>query len=256
MLAPLAARHGLSVAAFQRRFVALLGVSPRLLRDAARLGRMKQVLRAGGSVTEAIHAAGFGSSSRVYEPAGRALGMRLSDYRRGAAGEEIRWACRSSSLGPLLIAATSRGVCWAQFGASSRALLQSLQTEFPRAVLLPSAAGPELGHWMQALDTHLEGRGPRPRVPLDLRGTAFQVQVWSFLTALQDGETLSYAALAKGVGRCTATRAVAAACAANRIAVLVPCHKVLRSDGGLGGYRWGAARKQALLALEAGHTDR
>jgi AraC family transcriptional regulator of adaptative response/methylated-DNA-[protein]-cysteine methyltransferase len=162
----------------------------------------------------------------------------------------MRWVCCSTRLGPLLIAATARGVCFAQFGDSPGALLRRLQAEFPRAALLPGAAGRELDDWMQALDAHLEGRGPRPRVPLDLRGTLFQVQVWSFLSALQDGETLSYAALARSLGRPSATRAVAAACAANRIAVLVPCHQVLRSDGGLGGYRWGVSRKQALLETQ------
>ena len=249
-LAPLARRHGLSAAAFQRRFVALFGLSPRRLRDAARMGRLKQVLRRGGSVTEAIHEAGFGSTSRVYEPAARELGMSLSAYRRGAPGEEISWALRRTRLGPLLMAATARGVCFAQFGDDADALLDALGAEFPRARLQPSAAGGELDGWVAALEAHLDGHGPRPQLPLDLRGTAFQVQVWNFLTGLGEGETRSYAQLAQAVGKPRAVRAAASACAANRVAVLVPCHRVLRGDGGLGGYRWGEARKRALLRGE------
>lgn len=249
-LGPLAQRYGLSAAAFQRRFVALFGISPRRLRDAARMGRLKQVLRDGGSVTEAIHEAGFGSTSRVYEPARRELGMSLSAYRRGAPGEEISWALRPTRLGQLMMAATARGVCFAQFGDDPHALLAELNAEFPRARLQPSSAGDGLDGWIAALEAHLDGHAPRPQLPLDLRGTAFQVQVWEFLTGLREGETRSYAELAQAVGRPRAVRAAASACAANRVAVLVPCHRVLRGDGGLGGYRWGEARKRALLVAE------
>ncbi|MCK7594503.1 bifunctional transcriptional activator/DNA repair enzyme AdaA [Pseudomarimonas salicorniae] len=249
-LSELAARHGLSAAAFQRRFVALFGVSPRQLRDAARMGQLKQALRAGRGVTEAIHEAGFGSTSRVYEPAQRDLGMTLSAYRKGAAGEEISWAARRTGLGWLLMAATARGVCFAQFGSGRHALLADLQREFPRARLTASSAGDALDAWIEALERHLAGRAPRPQLPLDLRGTAFQIQVWEFLVGLHEGETRSYGELAAALGRPRAARAAAAACAANRVAVLVPCHRVLRGDGSLGGYRWGEARKRALLRGE------
>jgi AraC family transcriptional regulator of adaptative response/methylated-DNA-[protein]-cysteine methyltransferase len=249
-LAELAAQHALSVAAFQRRFVALFGISPRQLRDAARMGRLKQALRDGRSVTEAIHEAGFGSTSRVYEPAQRDLGMSLSAYRRGAPGEEISWAVRRTTLGWLLMAATGRGVCCVQFGDQRESLLEALHKEFPRATLVGAGPGGALDDWIVALESYLQGRAPRPQLSLDLRGTAFQIQVWEFLSGLREGETRSYAQLAREVGRPRATRAAASACAANRIAVLVPCHRVLRGDGGLGGYRWGESRKRALLRRE------
>ncbi len=255
-LAALAARFGLSAPAFQRRFVACIGVSPMRLQEAARMGRLKQALRAGARVTDAILEAGFGSTSRVYGEAQRDLGMTLSAYRRGAAGEHIAWATRHTELGWLLMAATERGVCFAQFGDDPDALLALLRQEFPHAALERSAADAggaaarALDAWIEALQAWLQDGGPRPELPLDLRGTAFQVRVWRFLQGLGEGRTLSYSALAAAIGQPRAVRAAASACAANRIAVLVPCHRVLRGDGGLGGYRWGLERKRALLARE------
>lgn len=251
-LATLASRAHLSPAHFQRRFKALLGVSPKAYQDGARLARLKAGLRSGGAVLDAIVGAGFSSTSRVYGEAARNLGMTPSAYRSGGAGETIAYACRATALGLLMMAATDRGVCFAQFGPSEAALRRELATEFPKATLAasPMADSPQLDSWISAFEAHLGGHAPRPDLPLDLRGTAFQVKVWRFLLGIRAGEVLSYGEVAAGIGAPNAVRAAASACAANRIAVLVPCHRVLRGDGGLGGYRWGIERKRALIDQE------
>jgi AraC family transcriptional regulator of adaptative response/methylated-DNA-[protein]-cysteine methyltransferase len=251
-LSALAARVGLSPSRLQRRFVDAFGVSPRAYQDAERHARYKAALRAGRRVTDAIVDAGYGSTSRVYGEATRQLGMTPRAYRAGGAGETIYHALRQTALGPLLMAATARGVCFAQFGDDQAALLAQLAAEFPAARLQPSdaAEAPALDAWIAALDAHLTDHAPRPDLPLDLRGTAFQVRVWQFLLGIPNGSAISYTELAAGIGSPRAVRAAASACAANRIAVLVPCHRVLRGDGGLGGYRWGLERKRALLDAE------
>jgi AraC family transcriptional regulator of adaptative response/methylated-DNA-[protein]-cysteine methyltransferase len=251
-LAALARRIGLSPTHLQRRFSAVIGVSPKALQDAARMRTLKKSLRGGARVTDAIYEAGFGSSSRVYGEALRNLGMTPGAYRAGGAGEQIHHAVRTTAIGPLLMAATERGVCFAQFGTDAAQLLAQLQAEFPQASLLESNAqqSPALDAWITALDAHISRGAARPEVPLDLRGTAFQIRVWRFLLGVREGEVLAYGELARGVDAPRAQRAVASACAANRIAVLVPCHRVLRGDGGLGGYRWGVERKRALLDAE------
>jgi AraC family transcriptional regulator of adaptative response/methylated-DNA-[protein]-cysteine methyltransferase len=196
--------------------------------------------------------AGYGSTSRVYEQVTGGLGMTPSAYRDGGAGEVIVYAARDTALGLLMMAATERGVCLVQFGASAAALLDQLAREFPKAHLEPAspAASGLLDAWMAALAKHLAGAGPRPDLPLDLRGTAFQIKVWRFLMSVRPGDVVSYSELAAGAGAPRAVRAAASACAANRVAVLVPCHRALRADGGLGGYRWGLPRKRALLDAE------
>jgi len=251
-LATLASRARLSPAHFQRRFKSLLGVSPKAYQDGVRLARLKAGLRSGAAVLDAIVGAGFSSTSRVYGEAARNLGMTPSTYRAGGAGETIAYACRATALGLLMMAATDRGVCFAQFGASESGLRRTLASEFPRATLQPSplAASPQLDAWISAFEAHLGGHGPRPDVPLDLRGTAFQIKVWRFLLGIGEGELMSYSEVAAGIGAPQAVRAAASACGANRIAVLVPCHRVLRGDGGLGGYRWGLDRKRALIDRE------
>jgi len=249
-LVTLAAGFGLSPSAFQRRFTALVGLSPKALQDAARLGRLKSALKAGSTVTDAILESGFGSTSRVYGEAPRDLGMTLSAYRGGAPGETIHWAVRDTRLGWLAMAATARGVCFAQFGDDAAALRAELAREFPKATLLASDAQGRLDAWIDALDAHLARSAPAPDLPLDLRGTAFQMRVWRFLQGIPLGETRSYADVAHAIGAPKATRAVGTACGANRVAVLVPCHRVLRGDGGLSGYRWGIERKRALLEAE------
>lgn len=249
-LADLAAPFGLSPSAFQRRFTAVIGLSPKALQDAARLGRLKSALKAGSRVTDAILEAGFGSTSRVYGEAPRDLGMTLSAYRDGAPGETLHWAARETRLGWLAMAATARGVCFAQFGDDADVLRAELTREFPKATLVASAAHAPLDGWIEALDAHLSRAAPATTLPLDLRGTAFQMRVWRFLQGIPLGETRAYADVAQAIGAPKATRAVGTACGANRVAVLVPCHRVLRGDGGFGGYRWGLERKRALLDAE------
>jgi AraC family transcriptional regulator, regulatory protein of adaptative response / methylated-DNA-[protein]-cysteine methyltransferase len=248
-LAHLAKGAHLSPAHLQRKFKALLGVSPKMYHDAARLRRLKGGLRAGKSIVDAIIDAGFESTSRVYGHAPRSLGMTPTAYRRGGAGESIAYAARDTMMGPLLMAATDRGLCFAQFGDSAEALIAQLKCEFPNAMHTPSrmAGSGELDAWMQAFADHIAGNSPRPELPLDLRGTAFQIRVWRFLLGVPEGSLMSYSELAAGIGAPKAVRAAASACAANRIAVLVPCHRVLRGDGTLGGYRWGLERKRVLI---------
>ena len=251
-LARLAARARLSATHFQRVFKAHLGVSPKAYQDGVRLGRLRAGLKAGAPVLEAITAAGFSSTSRVYGETARELGMTPTAYRAGGAGETIAYACRGTALGPLMMAATGRGVCFAQFGTSEEALAEQLAAEFPKAGLVrsPFAESPALEAWLRAFEAHVEGTAPRPDLPLDLRGTAFQIRVWRFLLGIPAGEVASYGEVAAAIGAPGAVRAAASACAANRVAVLVPCHRVLRGDGGLGGYRWGIERKRALLDRE------
>jgi AraC family transcriptional regulator of adaptative response/methylated-DNA-[protein]-cysteine methyltransferase len=175
-----------------------------------------------------------------------------SGYRGDSEGETITYACRETSFGLLMMAATDQGVCFAEFGNDDTALRDQLGKEFPKARLSSSAAkaSPELDAWILALDAHLSRNMPRPDVPLDIRGTAFQTRVWKLLLSVREGEVVSYTELARRLGEPKAVRAVASACGRNRIAVLIPCHRVLRSDGSLGGYRWGLDRKQQLLEKE------
>ncbi len=251
-LATLAARVHLSPSRMQRVFKSIFGVSPKKLQLAARTDRFKALLRDGADVTDAIFESGYGSTSRVYEKSAHHIGMTPKRYRAGGAGESITWACRETTLGKLLMAATDRGVCCVKFGDDCAPLLAELRDEFPNAELIAfdDAGSPELDRWIEALDAYLQNRQPRPDLPLDLRGTAFQVKVWEFLLSLGDGEVASYTEVARAIGKPRAVRAAASACAQNRVAVLVPCHRILRSDGGLGGYRWGLERKRALLDAE------
>jgi AraC family transcriptional regulator of adaptative response/methylated-DNA-[protein]-cysteine methyltransferase len=171
--------------------------------------------------------------------------------------EVITYACRITALGLLAMAATDKGVCFAQFGKDEASLISELKAEFPNAELRasPSCDTPELDAWINALDQHISQGAPRPELPIDMRGTAFQMKVWQFLTSTVEGDILSYSELAARIDKPTAVRAVASACARNRIGVLVPCHRVLRGDGGLGGYRWGLERKRALIDLERARDE-
>lgn len=251
-LAALAARTRLSPFHFQRRFKAVIGVTPKQYVDACRMDRLKAGLRSRGSVTGAIYDAGFGSASRVYERVDTRLGMTPGQYREGGKGVSISYAVAKTPLGLTMMAATDRGLCSVQFGASERELLAQLEREYPGATIAPmnAAARTPFAQWMAALAAHLEGTRPRLDLPLDVRGTAFQMKVWSFLQRIPYGEVRSYAEVAEGIGSPKAVRAVGSACAANRIAVAIPCHRVIRGDGGLGGYRWGLARKRALIDAE------
>ena len=251
-LGTLAAHAGLSPSHLQKKFKSVFGITPRQYRDAVRLGRLKSALKSGSDVSGAIYDAGFGSPSRVYGEASRNIGMTPAVYRAGGEGETIHYASRDSALGPLMLAATSRGVCFVQFGPDVDALYEALHEEFPGATLVASTSqeGEQLQRWIDALDDYLAKDAPRPDLPLDLRGTAFQVKVWRFLLDVGEGEVISYGELAEGIGRRGSARAVASACGANRIGVLVPCHRVLCAHGDLGGYRWGVERKRALLDRE------
>lgn len=251
-LADLADQAGLSPSRLQRVFKAAFGVSPKVYQDAVRMQQFKQSLKAGDGVTDAIFSAGYGSISRVYGEAMRNIGMTPKAYQAGGAGETITYAWRNTALGLMAMAATDKGVCFVQFGEDEKSLLTKLQTEFPKAKLTASPAQnrPEFDAWMDALDTHISKGAPRPDLPLDLRGTAFQMKVWRFLLSIREGDVLSYGEAAALIDKPKAHRAVASACAKNRIGVLIPCHRVLKGDGGLGGYRWGVERKRALLDAE------
>lgn len=249
----LARRAGLSRFQVLRGFQAVMGLTPRQYAEACRIRRLRQELRAGSSVTAAIYQAGFGAPSRVYERLDRQLGMTPGQYRRGGEGLEITYARVPSPLGTMLLAATDRGLCGLQFGRDLTPLVARLQREFPRAALRRMAEPPPAPFraWVRALAAFWRRENTPPRIPIAARGTAFQAQVWRFLQTIPPGQTRSYAQVAAGLGRPAATRAVARACAANPVAVLIPCHRVIRGDGGLGGYRWGLEIKRQLLAWEA-----
>ncbi len=251
-LAKLADQADLSPSRLQRVFKEAFGVSPKAYQDAIRMQHFKQSLKEGDGVTDAIFSSGYGSISRVYGEATRNIGMTPKAYRAGGTGEAIVYACRDTALGTMAMAATKKGVCFVQFGEDKDSLLAKLQEEFPKAKLTASPAqnSPELDAWIDALDKHVSKGAPRPDLPLDKRGTAFQMKVWQFLLSVREGDVLSYSELAVQIEKPKAVRAVASACAANRIGVLIPCHRVLRGDGGLGGYRWGLERKRALLDAE------
>lgn len=251
-LASLAVIAGLSSSRLQKQFKEAFGISPKAYQDAARMRRFKQSLKDGDKVTDAIFASGFGSVSRVYGEATRNIGMQPKAYRAGGAGEVIVYACRATALGLMAMAATDKGVCLVQFGDDEASLITCLEAEFPNAELIASPArdAPELDAWMDALDQHISKGAPKPDLPLDMRGTAFQVKVWQFLLTIQEGDVLSYSQVAEKIDKPKAVRAVGSACGKNRIGVLIPCHRVLRGDGGLGGYRWGLERKRALLDAE------
>jgi AraC family transcriptional regulator of adaptative response/methylated-DNA-[protein]-cysteine methyltransferase len=232
----------------QRVFRRAMGVSPRQYAEALRLERLRGALREEATVTEAVYAAGYGSGSRVYEQAPERLGMTPRTYRAGGEGEIVRYTVVPCPLGLLLLAATERGVCAVTLGDDAETLASRLAEELPAAKLTRDDDG--LRAWAEAAVRHLEGREPLLELPLDLRATAFQRQVWDALRAIPYGTTQTYRQVAERLGRPTATRAVAGACAANPVALVVPCHRVVREDGGLGGYRWGVERKRAILERE------
>lgn len=248
----LAVLVGISPSRLQRTFRKAFGISPKVYQDAVRIRRFKHSLQQGDGVTDAILSAGYGSISRVYGEPTRNIGMTPKAYRKKGSGEIITYAVRNSELGLMMMAATEKGVCFVQFGDNEAALFSLLQSEFSKAELLASPAQdtPELDLWMDALLQHINEGMPRPDLPLDMRGTAFQMKVWQFLLSVREGDVLSYGEVASQIDNPTAVRAVASACARNRIGVLIPCHRVLRSDGNLGGYRWGVERKRALLDAE------
>ncbi|WP_341678030.1 bifunctional DNA-binding transcriptional regulator/O6-methylguanine-DNA methyltransferase Ada [Niveibacterium sp. SC-1] len=253
-LATLAADAGLSPQHFQRLFKSVVGVSPKAWAMARRGERLRAGLNERHSVTTAAFDAGFNSSARLYANAEAALGMAPQRFRRGGVAETIRFALGECSLGAILVAATGKGLCAILLGDDADALLRDLQDRFPRAELVGGDAGFEQ-HVAQVVGlVEAPARGDAA-LPLDIRGTAFQRRVWQALREIPPGSTLSYEAVARAIGAPRAARAVAAACAANALAVAIPCHRVVRQDGSLSGYRWGIARKAALLAREREARD-
>jgi AraC family transcriptional regulator, regulatory protein of adaptative response / methylated-DNA-[protein]-cysteine methyltransferase len=247
-LSLLAKEFRLSPFHLQRTFKAALGVSPKAYIDAIRLRQVKQNLQAGHDVTTALYAAGYGSSSRLYERTATQLGMTPEKYRRGAIAAVVRYTIANSPLGRMLIAATDKGICSIQFADNDDQLQQGLMREFPFATRRRDDAA--MDEWRVSLTRLMEGREASHSLPLDIRATAFQRRVWEALQRIPRGETLSYSAVAKKMGMPRATRAVARACATNPVAVAIPCHRVIREDGDMGGYRWGIERKERLLAME------
>jgi AraC family transcriptional regulator, regulatory protein of adaptative response / methylated-DNA-[protein]-cysteine methyltransferase len=252
-LSRLAGRVGLSPFHFQRTFTRLVGISPRAYAQACRLGQFKTALKKGSRVTPALYDAGYGSSSRLYERAGPALGMTPAAYRRGGEGVEIDFTVVASPLGRLLLAATVRGVCRVMIGDDDGSLERGLREEYPQATVRRNDR--ILSSQVRSLLSYVRGRSPHPELALDVRATAFQQRVWQELKAIPYGETRTYREVAAAIGRPSATRAVARACATNPVALLIPCHRVIRTDGSMGGYRWGIGRKEKLLAKEAAQTN-
>jgi len=243
------ARHaGMSLHHLHRLFKAATGLTPREFAMAERSRRVREALENRDTVTEAIYEAGYNSNSRFYESSAQLLGMTPTQYRAGGAGMEIRFAVGECSLGSILVAATVRGVCAILLGNDPDALARDLQDRFPRADLTGGDAGFE--QLVARVIGFVEAPGIGCDLPLDLRGTAFQQRVWQALRQISPGETASYTEIARRIGSPKAVRGVASACAANPLAVVVPCHRVVRSDGGLSGYRWGVERKRALLDRE------
>jgi len=247
-LARLAREAGVSPAHLQRTFTRVVGLSPRQYQEQRRIGALKTALRDGRTVSSATYEAGFASGRRVYETAGDALGMTPGAYRRGGSGVTIHYTAIPTTLGLLLVAVTERGICSASLGDDEESLVAALRAEYPGAEL--ARASDSRDRLVDAVVAHVEGRSGAVELPLDLRATSFQWQVWRALQRIPAGATRSYQAIATELGRPTAALAVARACASNRIAVLIPCHRVVRGDGELGGYRWGIARKAALFARE------
>lgn len=248
-LAELARHAGLSAWHLQRVFRAHTGLSPSAYSRALRAERLRAALPAAATVTEAAYAAGYGSSARLYADATQVLGMPPARYRRGASGQELRYAISDCSLGRVLVACSPQGICAIALGAEDAVLEAELAGRFPQAQRIADAAG--LGRQLAQVLQLVEQPGAPHDLPLDLRGTPFQQRVWQALQTIPAGGRISYTALALRLGLPHGARAVAAACAANPLAVAVPCHRVVRSDGDLAGYRWGLERKARLLAREA-----
>ena len=247
-LVRLAREAGVSPAHLQRTFTRVVGLSPKQYQEQRRVGALKSALREGRTVSSATYEAGFGTGRRVYEAADDALGMTPGSYRRRGVGVTIHYTVVPVSLGLLLVAVTERGICSVSLGDDEASLVAALRAELPAAELVRASDARD--RLVDAVVAHVEGPAGGEELPFDVRATAFQWQVWRALQRIPEGATRSYQEIARELGRPSAARAVARACASNRVAVLIPCHRVVRGDGALGGYRWGVARKAALLARE------
>jgi AraC family transcriptional regulator of adaptative response/methylated-DNA-[protein]-cysteine methyltransferase len=245
----LASAAGMSRFHFHRIFKAHTGVTPKAYAEANRARRMRQELERGGTVTEAIYDAGYNSSGRFYASSSERLGMTPTQFRAGGKGQQIRFAVGECSLGSVLVAATDKGVCAIQIGDDPDALVRVLQDRFPNAQLIGDEK--DFEHLVAKVVGFVEAPANDLDLPLDVRGTAFQQRVWQELRKIPMGSTATYSEIARRIGKPSAVRAVADACASNKIAIAIPCHRVVRTDGSLSGYRWGVERKRELLKREA-----
>jgi AraC family transcriptional regulator of adaptative response/methylated-DNA-[protein]-cysteine methyltransferase len=247
-LGALAKTLGTTQATLRRAFLQVTGLKPRELAEALRIKRFKAMLRAGKSITDALYETGYGSSSRVYERSNAQLGMTPATYRKGGQGMKIGYTIAKSPLGKVLVAATERGVSAVYLGDAESTLISELREEYPRAEIAP--APDAFQRWVREIVQRIEGKQPRLELPLDLQATAFQRRVWQELQRIPRGRTRTYSQVARSLGQPKAVRAVARACATNPVSIVVPCHRVIREDGALAGYRWGISRKEQLLAQE------
>jgi AraC family transcriptional regulator of adaptative response/methylated-DNA-[protein]-cysteine methyltransferase len=247
-LGALAGALGTTQGTLRRAFLQVTGLKPRELAEALRIKRFKAMLRSGKSITDALYETGYGSSSRVYERSNAQLGMTPSTYRKGGQGMKIGYTIAKSPLGKVLVAATERGVSAVYLGDAENTMIAELREEYPRAEIAP--ATDSFRRWVSEIVQRIEGKQPRMELPLDLQATAFQRRVWQELQRIPRGRTRTYSQVAQSLGQPKAVRAVARACATNPVSVVVPCHRVIREDGALAGYRWGLSRKEQLLAQE------
>jgi AraC family transcriptional regulator, regulatory protein of adaptative response / methylated-DNA-[protein]-cysteine methyltransferase len=247
-LSALAAAVGMSPSHFHRTFKSLVGVTPKAYAASRRSGRVRRELAKSATVTAAVYRAGFQSSGRFYAESAATLGMTPSTFRAGGAGASIRFAVGQCSLGAILVAMSNRGICAILLGDDPGELVHELEDQFPKAELV--GADRDFERWIAQVVGLVERPGTAAELPLDVQGTAFQQRVWQLLREIPRGQTISYAELARRAGAPRAVRAVASACAANRIAIAIPCHRVVRSDGSFAGYRWGIERKEKLLKRE------
>ncbi len=251
-LAELASRAAMSRFHFIRRFKAVVGVTPGQYRSRARLAKFKGALARRAPIGSAIYDAGYGSSSRIYEKAASHLGMTPAQYRRGGEGVSISYATLDTPIGRMIVGATDRGICFVGFGESEEELVERLRGEYRRASIEPMRAPhhPHFAAWIEAIAQHLAGNRPHLDLPLDIRATAFELRVWQYLQTIPYGDVQSYGEIAAALGDPKAARAVAQACARNPAVVLIPCHRVIRGTGELGGYRFGIERKRSLIDRE------
>lgn len=255
-LQTLSAETNVSAHHLQRTFKGIMGITPRQYADSRRLSEFKSKVRNGASVTEAMYDAGYGSSRGLYEKSAAHLGMTPATYGRGGKGMRINYTIANCEFGRLLVAATERGICSVALGDAEAELTAGLFAEYPNASIdaQDTSISPRLNVWVENVLASLNGQTPRIDLPLDIQATAFQWRVWEELRRIPFGETRSYQQIAAAIGKPKAVRAVASACAGNHAALIIPCHRVIRGDKSLGGYRWGIKRKQQLLDLERTDT--
>jgi AraC family transcriptional regulator of adaptative response/methylated-DNA-[protein]-cysteine methyltransferase len=251
-LKALSEKSGYSASHIQKAFVKTVGISPKEYQNGLRQKNLKKHLKNKLSISDALHEAGYTSASQIYDKSASSLGMTPKQYLTGASGMDISYKFATTSVGNMLIGASDKGICFLQFGELQNQLLERLQDEFPSARLhkLTLSHQPLFEKWMDSLNAYLESREKLMDLPLDIKGTAFQLTVWNYLKTIPNGEVRSYTEVANALGKPKAIRAVASACAKNTIGLLIPCHRVIRGDGTLAGYRWGIERKKALLELE------